>query len=67
MPLTSVSIKGELRGAFVTTIVEHTYVNPSAENPYECTYIFPIDKNSVLAHFEASIEDRVIKTRVQDK
>jgi len=67
LPLTKVSIQSELRGVVATTNVELTYVNPSKENPFECTYTFPIDKTSVLAKFEASIDDRVIETKIKDK
>jgi len=67
MPLTKAEIKSELRGALATTNVELTYVNPSKENPYECTYTFPLEKSSFLANFEAKIDDRVIETMIKDK
>ena len=67
MPLTKVDIKTEIRGAQAITRVELCYVNPSKENPYECTYTFPLDKTSLLASFEAKIDDRVIKTQVKAK
>ena len=67
MPLTKVDIKTEIRGARAVTRVELCYVNPSKENPYECTYTFPLDKTSVLTSFEAKIDDRVIKTQVKAK
>ena len=60
MPLTKVSVNCELRGALATTNVELTYVNPSLEYPYECTYTFPLEKTSTLAKFEAKIDDRII-------
>ena len=67
MPLTKVDISTEIRGARAVTNVELSYVNPSKENPYECSYTFPLEKTSVLASFEAKIDDRVIKTKVKAK
>ena len=43
------------------------YVNPHAENPIECTYIFPLSSTSVLATFKATIDDREILTKVVDR
>ena len=60
MPLKKVDIKVEIHGALATTKVNLCYVNPSQENPYECTYTLPIEKTSVLVDFEASIDNRVI-------
>ena len=42
-------------------------MNPNEENPLECTYTFPLEKNTLLAEFEATIEDKVIQTRVMEK
>ena len=67
MPLTKVAVKSELRGIMATTNVELTYVNPSKDDPLECTYTFPLDKTSVLAKFEASIDNRIIVTKIKDK
>ena len=60
MPLTKVDVKSEIRGAIVTQNIELTYVNPSPDNPFECTYTFPLDKNSTLASLVVTIDDRVI-------
>ena len=67
LPLTRVDVKGEIRGAMVTQNIELTYVNPSEDSPLECTYTFPLDKASTLASLEVTIDDRIIKTKVQDK
>ena len=67
MPLTKVDIKVEIRGALATTKVQLCYINPSKESSQECTYTFPLDKTSVLADFDAKIDDRVIQTKVKDK
>mmetsp|Transcript_24425 Transcript_24425/g.28740 ORF Transcript_24425/g.28740 Transcript_24425/m.28740 type:complete len:145 (+) Transcript_24425:60-494(+) len=67
LPLTKVSIKGELRGVRSTTEVELTYLNPSKDSPLECTYSFPIEPNTVLAKLEATINDCVIETKITSK
>ena len=60
LPLTKAKIKTELRGALAVTCVELSYVNPSKENPLECTYTFPLEKTSVLSEFTATFDDKVI-------
>ena len=67
MPLKKVDIKSELRGATAISTIELTYVNPHKENPLECTYVFPLEKTTLLAKFEAVIDDRVIETKVMKK
>ena len=67
VPLTSVSVKSELRGPLATIEVELTYLNPLEDSPLECTYTFPLEKTSFLAKLEAKIDDRVIATQVKDK
>ena len=67
LPLKSIDIKSELRGANAITNVELTYINPTSDSPLECTYTFPIDKNTVIAKFEAVIDDRVVQTKVMEK
>ena len=67
LPLRSVNVRTELRGATANTSVELTYYNPSETNPLECTYTFPLDKNTVLAKFEAIIDDRVVQTKIEEK
>ena len=41
-----------------------SYINPKWGKPLEVTYIMPIEKTSVLAKFEASIDERKIVTKV---
>ena len=67
LPLKKVVINSDLRGATSTTEVELTYVNPLVDQPLECTYTFPLDKNTVLAKFDAIIDDRVVYTKVTEK
>ena len=67
MPLTRVNIKSELRGSLAATSFELTFVNPSEVDAFECTNMFRLDKSAVLTKFEASIDDRVIATKIKDK
>ena len=67
VPLKSVMIKSELRGCLSTTVFELSYVNPMSENPLECSYTFPVDPYSVMCDFEATIGDRKMVTKIQEK
>ena len=67
LPLSMVDIKSELRGATAFTNVELTYVNPSQDSALECTYVFPLEKTTLLAKFEAVIDDKVVETKVMKK
>ena len=67
VPLTKVDVKSELRGSTAITNVELTYKNPLEDNPLECTYVFPLDKTTLLAKFEAVIDDKVVETKVVEK
>ena len=67
LPLSKVDIKSELRGATAITNVELTYANPNQESPLECTYVFPLEKTTLLAKFEAVIDDKVVETKVMKK
>ena len=67
LPLKKVDIKSELRGATAMSCIELTYVNPHRDNPLECTYVFPMEKTTLLAKFEAAIDDRNIETKIMRK
>ena len=60
LPLKKVDIKSEIRGPTAITNVELTYVNFMDENAVECTYTFPLEKTTLLAKFEAIIDDKVV-------
>ena len=66
VPLSKVDVKTEIRGAIATMNAELVYTNPSESNPLECSYILPIVNNTVLAKFEASIDGRIIETKIQE-
>ena len=60
-------IKSEIRGCLSTTVFEFGYLNPTSENPLECSYTFPVDEYSVLCDFEAIIGDRTMVTKIEEK
>ena len=65
VPLKKVEVRSELRGAIASTTLELTYVNPGMIFPIECSFVFPVETSLVLVNFEASIDGRVIETRVK--
>ena len=67
LPLRKVDVNSELRGATASTTVELVYANPSEDRPLECTYVFPLEKGTLLAKFEAVIDDKVVQTKVMTK
>ena len=67
LPLKKVDVKSELRGATAITNVELTYQNPNEDSPLECTYVFPLEKTTLLSKFEAIIDDKVVETKVVEK
>ena len=66
LPLQSVSVKAELRGVWSSTQVDLCYSNPSETNPLECSFTFPLEKNTTLAKLEVSIDERVMQTKIQE-
>ena len=67
LPLSKVGIKSLLRGPISTSEIELTYVNSASDESLECTYTFPLEKGTVLAKFEAVIDDKVVTTKVTEK
>ena len=67
LPLRKVDIKSELRGPTAISNIELTYQNTNTESPLECTYVFPLEKTTLLAKFEAVIDDKVIETKIMEK
>lgn len=67
VPLKKVDIKAELRGAIATINMELTYTNPSSDSPLECTYVFPLEKSTILSKFEAVIDGKTVYTKVTNK
>lgn len=67
IPLRKVHIDCRIAGSISSTTFELVYVNPDAQAPLECTYVFPLDKSAVMSDFKAVIGDREVHTKVADK
>ena len=67
MPLTSVQIKGKLEGGLAILDIDLTYVNQDETHPLECTYEFPIDKETVLSKLVAKLGDKEVETKIKEK
>ena len=67
IPLSKVGVKSELRGPIASTTVELTYVSLNQESPLECKFVLPLEKTTLLAKFEAAIDDRSFLTKVMKK
>ena len=67
LPLKSVAIEGRIEGPIVTLDIDMTYVNQSADNPIECTYEFPFDKETIVSNLIAKIGDKEVVATVKDK
>ena len=67
LPLKEVSIQGSLEGPLATLNIDMTYVNESQDDAIECTYEFPMDKDTVLGSLVANIDDKEIVAKVKGK
>ena len=66
MPLKSIDVTITIKG-FVAHVTSHlTYINVESQ-PIEAVYEFPVDEQSAIYHFEATIEDRTIVAECQEK
>ena len=66
VPVKCVSVAAVLEGAIANVCVNMTYVNP-CDCPIECTYEFPLDKNTVVSMMSIQIGDKVIDAVVKEK
>ena len=67
VPLKKVAIQGSLVGPIATLDIELIYANELFESPIECTYEFPLDKDTILSSFIAKIGDKEIEAKVKTK
>ena len=67
LPFTKVKIRGVLEGPIATLDIELTYVNPDTVNPIECSYEFPLDKDTIFAKLLCKIGDEEVEARVKGK
>ena len=66
VPLKEVTLNATIEGVLATIEVTLKYENKET-SPINCTYEFPIDKQTLFTDFEAKILDRKIKTKVKQK
>ena len=67
LPLKAIAIEGRLEGPIATLDIEMVYLNDSVEHPIECTYEFPMDKETIFSSLVAKIDDREVVATVKDK
>ena len=67
LPFKSVKINGVIEGPIATIDIELTYLNPNNDNPIECSYEFPFDKDSIFAKLVCIIEDKQVEAVVKGK
>lgn len=60
IPLKSVSITASVVHAVAQVEITQVYEN-SENNPIEASYIFPVDSNGAVTHFQAELDGKVIK------
>ena len=67
LPLKDVAIQGSLEGPVATLNIDMTYANESQNQAMECTYEFPMDKETILGSLIAQIDDKEIVAKVKGK
>ena len=67
LPFKSVKIDGVIEGPIATLDIELTYINPLENNPIECCYEFPLDKDTIFAKLNCKIENRQVDAEVKTK
>ena len=56
LPLKTVKVNTEIRGALASSKVELSYVNASPDKVLDCFYSFKLDERSFVSDFEATVE-----------
>ena len=67
VPLQDVTILGDLEAGLASLNVQLTYANTGDENPIECTFEFPLEKNTVVSKLVALIDGKTIEAKIQEK
>ena len=67
LPLKKVAIKTHIFAGMAMSEIELTYVNPSQHETFECTYEFPLEKNTVLSKLVAALDGRFVEAKIQAK
>lgn len=67
VPLQDVTIQGILEAGHATLDVQLSFSNLGDENPIECTFEFPLEKNTVVSKLIAQIDDKTIEAKIKEK
>ncbi len=66
VPLTGVSIEGEINGFCARVAVAHRYVNRET-TPIEAVYVFPLSEGAAICGFEAVVDGTLVVGEVQER
>ena len=67
LPFKNVKINGVIEGPIVTLDIDLTYQNPENNSPIECSYEFPLNKETIFAKLICRIEDNFVEAVVKTK
>ena len=67
MPLQRIVVDCSIEGPTARLNLDLTYINSNKDEPIECTYVFPLEATTLISKFKATIDDRVIETKIADK
>lgn len=66
VPLESINLQVDVQGFTAHVLATMKYTNKD-ENPIEAIYIFPLDEQSAVCGFQATIDGRTIVAEIQEK
>jgi hypothetical protein len=66
VPLKGVEVEATIRG-FICNVTSTLKYENTEDEPIEAVFVFPLDDDSAVYHFEAQIEDRKIVAECQEK
>lgn len=66
VPLQSIDVSVSIKGFVANVTSDLTYINTEKE-AVGAIFVFPLDEQSAVFHFEADIDGKVITAECQDK
>jgi len=66
VPLRGVEVRGKLVGPAAEITVIQTYTN-TEQRPIEAVYVFPLDADAALCGFVATVADRRVEGRIEER
>ena len=64
LPFRKVKIDGVIEGTIATLDIELTYINPEDNSAIECSYEFPLSKETIFAKLICKIGDKQVEAVV---